>query len=77
MTTDALDVASSAVAARVGGALLSLPVRNVIAGARRGRGGGPLARLPLPVRVIVTIHAVDLYHSLVHRLAHEWGPLWR
>ncbi|MEZ5207694.1 MAG: sterol desaturase family protein [Acidimicrobiales bacterium] len=77
VTTDALDVASSAVAARVGGALLSLPVRNVIAGARRGRGGGPLARLPLPVRVIVTIHAVDLYHSLVHRLAHEWGPLWR
>lgn len=71
--TDALDLLSSAAAAQVVGGLLSAPIARRLA----TNGPRPLARLPLPVRVAVTIHAVDLYHSVVHRLAHEWGPLWR
>lgn len=74
VTTDALDVVSSAVAAQVVGGALAAPVQRRCAG-RVGRG--PLSRLPLALRVVVTIHAVDLYHSVVHRTAHEWGPLWR
>jgi len=76
VVTDALDVGSSAVSAKVLGALVALPVSRAVA--RRVRpGGGAIERLPLAARVVVTIHAVDLYHSVVHRLAHEWGPLWR
>ncbi len=76
VATDALDVGTSAAATKVLGSLLALPVRRVMADRVR-RGSSPLERLPLAARVVVTIHAVDLYHSVVHRIAHEWGPLWR
>ena len=74
VTTDALGVVTSAAATQVAGALLSAPVTRRLA-TRTGRPA--LSRLPLVARVAVSIHAVDLYHSVVHRTAHEWGPLWR
>lgn len=76
VVTDAIDVGTSAASAKVLGALVALPVRRAVA--RRVRpGAGRIEALPLAARVVVTIHAVDLSHSLLHRLAHEWAPLWR
>jgi sterol desaturase/sphingolipid hydroxylase (fatty acid hydroxylase superfamily) len=64
------------------GASAALLVASVATGRARaalGRvgAGRALRRLPLPARLGVSLVVSDLFHTSLHRLVHEWPPLWR
>jgi ornithine lipid hydroxylase len=72
--TDLFDVAVGASASVLLGSAITAPVRALL---RRANAGPILNGLPLPVRYGVSMVASDLFHSSLHRLVHEWEPMWR
>ena len=73
-STDLFHLVVGGATTQVLGAALTTPVRSRL---RRANAGRAMSPLPLPARIAVSLVVYDLYHSALHRLAHEWGPLWR
>lgn len=72
--TDLFDLVVAGSSAQVLGMVITAPVRARLA---RTNAGRLMRALPLPARLAVSLVTYDLFHSAMHRVAHEWGPAWR